>query len=624
MKQHRIILPLALLALPLVAEAQFNQSISVEGKYVPEVFRLDRINAFPQPVRFNLESSPLAYDGRSVPASFAPRLLALPATGWRATRDFSDARGYLELGAGSWLNTTLSAGYRFINSPETTVGIRLQHNSTSLWKPEVSDINPDIRQYRYDESLGIFGSHLFDGYGRLEAGVDWHIGNFNYYGTNIPFLDGGANPGGDMKAPSQTLNDVAARVGWHSQSAHDDISWRAEAGVRYFGYRRMYIDEINLDNETFESVPSTRETDINVNGGFNFPTSTKSAVGIDVNVDVVTYGGYKPENIPSHNSFLRNQPEKPGSYGLFTLTPYYRFTRDKLIVNIGADIDISTGAGPENDRYKTFHIAPDVRVDYQAGPAALYLHLLGGTRKHTLAETYQLDYYQMPFVTNTAPTHSPLDGELGVAFGPFSGFSAGVNFAYRITKGEYLGGWSQTSLNGNSPYADDLPISIDETTYLNYDFLSPYRIDLSGFSIGANAALDLGKILKLKAKGNYQSQKGDKGYFNGYDRPRWTARVEAETNPWSTLKFSLAYDYRGVRNIYTMATTESVTTPGEQILVSRRLPDITYLNFGASYSFTPKISVWLQADNLLNRHDEWLPGLPTQGVRVMGGVGFIF
>ena len=126
----------AAVALPVAA--QYNQSISVDGKYVPEVFRLDRINSFPKQVKFSLETNPLSYDGKSVPAGFAPRLLPLPATGWRDTRDFSDSRGYLELGAGSWLNSTLSAGYRFIDNKNTTFGVRLQHNSTSLWKPEVS------------------------------------------------------------------------------------------------------------------------------------------------------------------------------------------------------------------------------------------------------------------------------------------------------------------------------------------------------------------------------------------------------------------------------------------------------------------------------------------------------
>lgn len=84
----------------------------------------------------------------------------------------------------AWLNSTLSAGYRFIDDRNTTFGVRLQHNSTSLWKPEVSETMKDTRMYRYDESIGFYGSHDFNGKGRLSGALDWHIGNFNYYGYN--------------------------------------------------------------------------------------------------------------------------------------------------------------------------------------------------------------------------------------------------------------------------------------------------------------------------------------------------------------------------------------------------------------------------------------------------------
>ena len=101
------------------AYAQFDQSISVEGKYIPEVIRLDRINAFPRQEKFSLETTPLSYDAKGITASFIPSLYTMPAMGWRDTRKVADNRGYLELGAGSWLNSTLSAGYRFIQTDKS-------------------------------------------------------------------------------------------------------------------------------------------------------------------------------------------------------------------------------------------------------------------------------------------------------------------------------------------------------------------------------------------------------------------------------------------------------------------------------------------------------------------------
>ncbi len=602
-------------ALPVAA--QYNQSISVDGKYVPEVFRLDRINSFPKQVKFTLDNTPLSYDGKSVPAGFAPRLLPLPATGWRDSRDFSDSRGYLELGAGSWLNSTLSAGYRFIDSKSTTFGVRLQHNSTSLWKPEVS-FWTNNKMYRYDESLGIYASHDFEEKGRLQGAIDWHIGNFNYYGfcpvwddfTNIPMPD----------APTQTLNDISARFTWQSPDKLDAVTWYAGAGVRYFGYRSMYsVLHMPTEELKLSRASGGRETDINIVGNVNFPTSSKSAIGIDVNADVLIYphpeldGGYCPR--------------QPDNYGMVTLTPYYSFSRNRLLVRVGADIDLAFNAGEEGDRYSFLHIAPDIKLDYLAGPVSFYLHALGGSRLNTLAANYERDYYQTPYIGNSRPVYTPLDGSLGVTFGPFSGFSAGADFAFRISRGEYLGGWYQQRINYYKYSAFGLPdfiFSENEKRFLTYNYNQDKTCNLHGFSIGARVSYDLGRIIKIEAKGNYQPQNGTKGYFNGYDRPRWTANISAETNPWSTLKFKLAYDYRGVRNIYTMANYNGGLISDADVLIGKRLPDITYLNFGASYGITSNFNVWVQADNILNRHDELLPGLPQQGVRIAAGFGVTF
>lgn len=596
------------------ALAQFNQSINVEGKYVPEVFRIDRINSLPQHVRFSLDKTPLAYDAKGVPAAFAPFALPMPATGWNDTRELSAYPGYLELGAGSWLNSTLSFGYRFINDSHTTLGVRLQHNSTSLYQPRLSEATETVKEFRYDESLGIFGSHIFSGLGRLDAAVDYHIGNFNYYGFN-PYVTS-TSAYEVTKAPTQTLNDIAARVGWQSEQHNDQISWNAEVGARYFGYRSFYLPEqLYSASDLFPTALSpARETDLNIAGGFKFPTSSLSAIGIDLNADILFYSQQTKENEICN---------KPDNYGLVTLTPFYRFTRDKLNVRVGVDLDLSFNAGTKNDRYKFLHIAPDVRIDYLAGPVSLYFHAFGGSALHTLAGSFERDYYQQPTLFSSRPVYSPIDGSLDFNFGPFSGFSAGLDFAFRISKGEYLGGWYQTLINnwGNVP---GLPATFNGAN-LEYSYIGDLSTNIHGYSIGLNLKYDLGKLLTLKAEGRYQPQNGENGYFNGLDRPRWTADFSAELNPWSTLKFKLAYNYRGVRTIYTQGLyTDLVSGVENNLLTGLRLPDICMLNFGASYNFTKTFALWLQADNLINRHDDYLPGLPMQGVRIAGGFSLLF
>ncbi|MDE7413270.1 MAG: TonB-dependent receptor [Muribaculaceae bacterium] len=624
MKTSHISLLLPSLAIlgSLPAAAQFDQTISVEGRYTPEVIRLDRINTFPRQEKFALETTPLSYDAKGIPAAFAPKLYSMSATGWRDTRKISNKRGYLDIGAGSWLNSTLSAGYRFIDDENSVLGLRFQHNSTSLWKPGISPLFTDTRQYRYDEALGIYGSHIFKGSGRLDAAVDYHIGNFNYYALN-PVI----NPAGELKIPTQTLNDISARIGWQSAAGSDAISWNVGAGARYFGYRRMYDPSIEAISNSYilNSIKPTRETDINLKAGVTFPLAEKSTVGIDLNADAVMYSGADKSSPTDASESIY---ESPGTYGLITLTPYYRFSIDRLNIRLGADVDIAANARkyPGGDRYDTFRFAPDVMLDYDAGGARFFLHLLGGNRLHTLATGSELNYYQQPFILSTAPTYTPLDGELGVSFGSFSGFSAGLKFAYRISRGEYLGGWYQELLNCGRDRMQ-VPAGLPETYNgfaSSYSFLGDETCNLHGYSLGADLSYDLGKIFKIAASGYYSAQNGEKGYFNGLDRPRWVADISAQTNPWKTLKFMISYNYRGVRQSYIRGSYRNDKGFRETFLTSSRLPDITNLNFGVSYSFTDAFSIWLQADNLLNRKVDILPGLLSQGITFAGGVALIF
>ena len=615
------------------ASAQYDQTISVDGKYVPDVIAHERQGVFPTPVRFAVDGSPLEYDSRGVPASFAPQLLASGATGWRDTRRYSDARGYLDAGAGSWLNSTLSFGYRIVDTDRDVFGVRLQHLSTSLSRKHYTEKDDYMLrglkgnfQRRYDERLGLYYTHDFGTAGRLNAEADWHWGYFNYFGLSPQVVQlPTVNPERGTQAsrtvthyaPWQTLNDGSVRVGMQSPGAIDDIQWHVTAGARYFGYRRLYdMTETSymLGSETGLSPVETggRETDISLEGGFSFPTSTKSAFGIDLEGHALLYAKHRDRAAKEIGGYEGVYPS-PADYGVLTLTPYYRFGIERLALSIGARIDLLMNARKDDGRrYGTFRIAPDVRLDYNAGPVSLYLHLLGGTRLNTLASARELDYYALPALTSTAPEYTPLDGKLGVQFGPFSGFSAGVDFAFRTTRGQRLGGWYMTMLEDGN--AGDDPER-------RCDYAGATTMNLTGYSVGVNLGYDAGRYFKVTAAGSYQPQSGEKGYFNGLDRPRWLLGVAAETNPWSTLKFKVSYDYRGVRKLplYSYHMDLKTGALSDPRLEMHRLPDITLLNFGVSYGITRDFTVWGQADNLLDRRDDYLPLQPQQGITLSLG-----
>ena len=592
---------LALCAIP--ASAQYDQQINVEGEYVPEYINHDRIGLFPRPLKLSAEESSLDYSTQGVAANFTPQALPIEATVWGAIRDYSSRRGYLDFGLGSWLESTLAAGYRFIDNSSSALGIRLQHNSTSLWKPRISPATADNKMWRYDEAIGIYGHHSWSGKGTLSAAIDYHIGNFNYYG----FAPTTADPDAAIESPTQTIHDISARVGWQSPALIDNILWHAQLGVRHLSFRRLYMPN-DVDPLQPLSAPGIRETDINLNAGFSFPTSSKSALGIDLNTDVVTY-----------NNDI-------DTYGIVTLTPYYRFNRQRINLRIGVNFDLAFKAGPETNRYATVHFAPDVKFDFNAGPVALYLHLLGGSDLHTLANIREYDYYQMPSISNSNPVYTPLDAHFGLRTGPFAGFHAGIDVAYRTSRDQHLGGLYNTWLCLGIPVDGCPPLPMADASgraiIVNTD--PDGRANVSGFSFGVNLGYDSGRYFKIDAEGRYQHQNGKTGYFNGYDRPEWTAQATIESNPWSTLRFRLGYELRALRRPALRARYADASVIDPDIVVNYRLPNYSGLSFGASYGITSQLSVWAQADNLLCRRNYSAAGLPESGIRAAAGISLIF
>lgn len=621
----RILIMAGAAAASMPGAAQLHESINVEGKYVPDIIRVDRINMLPKAMRLSLTTTPLEYESSGVATSFTPSLLSMPATAWGASREISSNPGYLELGAGSWLNSTLSAGYRFIDSPSTLFGVRLQHNSTSLWKPRLSEATEAVKQERYDESVALYASHVFRGLGRLDAALDYHLGYFNYYGF-VPYA---VNPGTTVEAPYQTLNDLALRLDWKAlirpaSSATYDASLR----IRHFAYRNLPLPY----GATAESAKGTRETNVALMAGVRMPWDNGSSIGLNGKLDMVflSQGDNDSHNISNGLPQTAGSVTFPGadSYAMLTLTPGYRFHRGLLDIRLGADVDLSFKAGPEGSRYSFIHVAPDVRLALQTGQVGLYLNVVGGSELNTLARLYQLDYYGIPRVISTRPSYTPIDASFGVNLGPFSGFSLGAEARYRVTKNTPLGGWYQAWLgNGSLPPAGIVPAATNGSVF---GYVSDADgLNLHGVSVSGKLSYKYGSIFSITAEGSYQPQDGEKGYFNGYDRPKAIGSVKVSTSPVKPLRVTAGYDYRGKRNVYMRSAQDifnsSTLINGVEYTLHRLpMPDLHIVNIAASWELFPDFSLWIQADNILNRHSETLPMQPMQGLVVAGGFKWLF
>lgn len=618
MKKSAYIAASLLLLSMAEGRAQLNESVAVDGKYTPEILKTDRLNTLPQHTDFSLKTTPLAFSEKGVAADFTPFVSPMTVTGWKASRNVSDYKGYIDLASGSWLNTVVSAGYRFVDNKSNVAGIKLQHNSTSLSKGRINGETLPDKRYSYDELIGLYGSHNFEGKGNLWGELDYHLGLFNYYGFK-PYE--GAS---DAKAPSQTLNDLAFRAGFTGEARHDDIAWSVDLGVRHFAYRAYHFLEpwrATLSDQPYFWEPATgkgaRETHIDFGGNINFPLSQTSAVGAALRVDVLTYAGRSNSVYYDYPGMSEAILIAGPTYANIKLSPYYRFAKENTNVSIGADIDVAI----HNEADNALRLAPSIRIDHNAGLAAFWFNLLGGTQLNTLARQHSQDYYSAPRLYDCARIYTPLDATAGVSFRPFSGFSIAAKIGYKITRNYWLGGWYMAALDGIRNRPDMAAAGL--LAHINLEPMGEYRMNIHGLSLGADAKYSLGNVMTIKGDVAYQPQNGKRGYDNGLDRPRWILNLGAEVSPVKNLSVSADYNYRGVRAIY---YEYSYFDGGKENsgFAPMRLPDLTNLSLGAAYRVSSALRVWLRADNLLNRHDYFLPMLSSQGFALTVGAGWLF
>lgn len=561
MTPRHIIIPLLFASIFPVVAQELNEQLTVHGVRRPEVVLRSKMNILPAEEKPTIGLSLLPSATQALTALYTPDFMPLVAPGWRDKKKPLDTPGYLVLGAGSFLDMTASAGYSFTPTEAAKAGIWLQYDGSSLYRKN----NESPFRRRYDGAAGINVYYNMGNYGSFHADANYSLGYFNYYGA--------------PEADTQTRNAARLSAGWKSASDKKQ-TYAAAIDYHYFGFRRTY-----LPDEVFSGQKENRLT---LCGNGIFSTSGNDHARIDADVDLIFYSGGAAS---SYNLC------DVDNYGQMRLRPGYTFRRDRLNIDLGAKIDLTWNAGPSSGRFDFFHIAPDMRLAYRSGIAGWILRLTGGTELQTLERAWQQDYYTLPQIASTTPVYSPLDATAGVEIQPGCGLSFGMELMYKISNNHNPAGW----------YTPVLCSDIESATI----YLPTESYDTKGFGAALSAGWKYGEMAGIKVRGMYTPQHGERGYWNGIDRPRWIIDARAEVSPMSRMRLYLDYNYRGIR------TVNSSTS-------SCRLPDLALLSAGASYNVWRGLTLWLRAGNILGCHASYSPQLEAPGFSLTGGFQLTF
>lgn len=599
----------AFLLVGVTASAQLQGSVSVEGEYEPLFIETERLNSFPLGYKFELPATTLNYEMQGIVTDFRPDLLTMGVTGRRTEWPGKRKRGYLNLRLGSYLNSSLKAGYYAVTDSLNTLLADVDFRSSSLYKIHdvPSSYSQPERKSLYDGKIGLHFSRLCGREGLLNASVSYRAAYFNYYGTSLPLSLLQAD-GDGFHVPTQSLNQGHVSLNY-SSSPSIVRGWHAEADVYITAFRRFYTRSLTDDGQVvFNGFPGARETELNLGGGYAFGLTSNSAVALDASSAFLFY--------PSANRQSEVLSAGRRNYGIISLTPSYRFEKENLSLKAGVNLDFSydaMGTAPEKD-FAPFHASPDVELDFRI-PEGFGVHLgaTGGVTPSTLRQRESFDRYMIPELLSTLPVYSPIDANIGLSAGPFAGFDASLGFRYAVSRNVPVGGWYQAYLGSYTAAA--FPPGVES-------ILDPYfqALNLRGMSASLQLNYSYGDLAGASFAGTFTPQNGEKGIFNGFDRPRWIIEARAFCSPIRKLKIEAEYIYRGVRNCYGIFKSQN----GDGRVAAFRLPDLALLNLCVSYSIFDNFDIYCRADNILNQHKMLLPGLPAEGMVVSGGINIVF
>lgn len=595
-----------------------TKEITLEKDFVPVEKKATKKNTLPTVKKVSAPTkTTLNYSDWSEPTNVPTSIPTMMPYGYRTAHNFSEKRGYLQVGGGMQANFTGSAGYRILDTEQNTLGIWLQHNSTWAGKNGSKLILDEAERLKQKFNDNVFGANFENNNkaGTLSVDFRGHFDSFNYYG--------GRDEAWDDKN-KQSFNEFGGHIGWEGTPImlrDSELGYHAGIGVNHAGY----------DKTLFENIKGAKETVLNFNVGATLQLG-KGTLGLDLTGDYVNFKCETDSRLYLYDAY--NFDNKHNNF-MLTLSPYYQWQNNIFRALLGADIVL--GDIRLYGDTKKVHVSPRVKLDIDiVDGAAFFVDVEGGKTLNTLSSMASLNRYSDP-TGSYFNTFSPFDGRAGFKIGPFGGFSAQVYGGYGIFKSDYnaIDPYVPT-LTFFGPYSDNLgwndriaAIRYANSFYLNYNARGAY--------FGAELAYKYRSLIEAKASFQYapgdeyvENGKWYKGYsFDGIDGASCDAKFDIRVTPIRPLAIDLGLHYRGGRSYLDCSTYytgqgSNVTYWDMPKYTYADMDDMINLHVGASYRFDKVLTLWVKGNNLLNRKWDYMPGMGAQGLNIMGGVSLVF
>ena len=529
------------------ADTTVNRTVVVEQDYMPEVAEATKINVLPSIEQPSVEKSAVAYAYQSAPST------DIPAGKMAVINQDSPAKsiqsGFIRAGYGNRGNLDAAASFLFRLSARDRLSlgiladgmdgkIRLNSDSKDKW---------DARYYQTQANLAY--SHAFH---KVELDLAGHFDmhQFNYM-PNM-YLD-----------KQQRFLSGSVHVGVGSTNGMDAVRFNAETNLLLYSRNlTLFPDKVN-------------EYRVKTLGEVSGDISDVSSIAIGLEM----------------NNLIYNQPEKKGlcafeNRTLLDLNPAYEYNSNGTKIRVGANVDLSFGAG------KAFRISPDVEAQFSfADSYVFFLNATGGRR---ISDFRRLEHVN-PYITDNTSlidAYELVNASLGFKASP-------VNGLWFLLAGGY------------QYIQDDLYTGIREMESKRNETYSYYaaNTDASNFFAQARLSYAFKNYVDFSAGFEYRKWKenSDLGALYLSQKPNYKLDVQLGINPFKPLRIKVGYNY--------LVRMEELKTPYGQ--EQKRMNNL-YLS--ASYDVLRWLSVYTQMNNLLNDRYCEIPFIPAQGFNFVVGL----
>jgi hypothetical protein len=593
---------------PLLGSAQddLNKTVQVTKAYDPIISDAEKIE-FPGSFSDTLLNIKGKYQYSITPQNISSRVTLRPMPAAKISEEaYKDPK---------WLYARLGAGYPvqvlgdvyLHNLKPTDISCGLFYNHRSIW---TKIDNPNGENIPIDEMNHQAGVFFRKNWEKLSFNIDGGFKGHNvlFYGYNTTAAKRAAIvPAKD--SISQAYTSIYVNMGVNSQDTRES-NFRYHANVQFdiFGDKgegKFKKGRIFAMNE------NTFGADIALGYAFGEKRHLIS-LNADGNVYMrnldynAVYNNYFADPLLIYNNVFT---DLYGIYGtgknisdnkyIFNVTPSYSFSLAKIDINLGVKY---TGYKKGYNMKNKIYPVANVRFKL-ANEFVPYAGVNGGTQMND----YKSIASENPFI---APGMNMAMKATDCSYAISAGVKGNIEnlFAYNIY-GKY------SSLKDFYFFVNSgqtLPASLSgDLVALRNNFDAVYD-DVKQLKAGADLKISAGAVEALLS-GAYYSYTLD-ALNAAFHRPVFVADVDIDIKATKTLIFNVNFHVNS-KTPYTYNVAHGETYYNDAFL------DV---GAGAEYLFTRSFSVFLCANNLLNRRNEIWHGYKLPGLGVLGGITFKF